>query len=192
MLVDHTAYRVTVALAGVGRFAAAAYGVPPHAEPTAGCVVHHPANEYPVGGVNPFARAASTEPAYVCDAVEPVPVFASYTYWLPDHCAYSVKFAVFAGEYDSPPPPTRLPPEAAVYHPLNANPERVGTAGSESDVPVTQDDEDAALPPCESYVTVLVFPVHCAYSVKLDVRPCEFGNVTAQQPLAAVNHPANE
>ena len=51
--------------------------------------------------------------------MDPVPVFASYAYWLADHCAYRVKPAVFAGEYESPPPPALVPPEVAVYQPLN-------------------------------------------------------------------------
>lgn len=61
-----------------------------------------------------------------------------------------------------------------------------------SDVPVTHEADDAALPPWESYVTVFVFPVHCAYIVKFEVWPCVYGNVIALPPLDAANQPANE
>ncbi len=45
VLAVHTAYNVIAAFAEY--VAPAAYDVPPHAEPAAGCVVHHPPNVYP-------------------------------------------------------------------------------------------------------------------------------------------------
>ena len=57
---------------------------------------------------------------------------------------------------------TRLPPVEASYQPLNVYPERVGAAGSVSDVPVDQLSDDTAEPPWVLNATVFTLAVHCA------------------------------
>ena len=88
----------------------------------------------------------------------------------PVHCAYSVKFEVWPCTHGNE---MALPPDAAVNQPAKAYPVRVGVraaaVAAEIDPPVIVLLFETALPPCESYVTVNEFAVHCAYNVKLAV-----------------------
>jgi hypothetical protein len=116
-----------------------------------------------------------------CESYVTVRVFAV-------HCAYRVKLEVWPCAYGNE---MALPPEAAVNQPAKEYPARVGDPGEDAiDPPLTVVPPAMELPPCESYVTVNVFPVHCAYRVKLEVWPCTHGNEMALPPDAAVNQPA--
>jgi carbon monoxide dehydrogenase subunit G len=106
------------------------------------------------------------------------------------HCAYNVKLAVCPCVYGNE---IAVPPLDATNHPANEYPARVGEPGDAAiEPPVDVEPFETALPPCESYVTVNEFAVHCAYNVKLAVCPCVYGNEIALPPLDATNHPANE
>jgi len=83
-----------------------------------------------------------------------------------DHCANSVKFAVWPCAYGNV---IAVPPVDAVNQPLKTYPVRVGVPGELIDAPVVVVVLSIALPSCSFVVTVNVFADHCANSVKFAV-----------------------
>ena len=135
------------------------------------------------------ALTEHTEPVVVANATAPVPlppeVPRSTVSWYVSvagfpvivkpvcctiHCAYRVKLDVRPCTHGNE---MALPPDAAVNQPLKPALARVGVPGDAAiEPPVMVVPSETALPPCESYVIVRVFAVHCAYRVKLAVWPC--------------------
>jgi len=171
----HTAY--SVAAAFVEYVAPAAYDVPPHADPAAGCVVHHPPKLYPdlVNDPEFDANVRSTACVLVWPAgTEPPPlVLPSYdtAYVSAVHTAYNVAAAfaeyVAPAAYDVPP---HADPAAGcvVHHPPKLYPDLVNDPEFDANVrstacvlvwPAGTEPPPLVLP---SYDTAYVSTVHCA------------------------------